>query len=114
MQIEPWHIPLLAMTVIVLPPSMIWLVGWIRRSGGEPPPPPPPPAKRELLRTRILAVLTLTLLGVCIIAIGPAAANLIATAASAVSTMVSAALTVQSFLTLQEIQNHNNGGGNAN
>ena len=100
MPIEPWQIPLLAMTLVILPPSVSWTVRWFRQKSDPRPSPAPPPDKR----TRVLAVLTLALLVLMVLAIGPTTASIIAAAASAVSTMVSAALTLQSFLTLQEIK----------
>lgn len=113
MQIQPWHIPLIAMTAVSLPPSVWWLIGWFRATtGGTSTPPTPDQARRERLRTRILAVLTLVLLVLCVVAVGPATASLIATAATAVSTVISAALTVQSFLFWQEIRNQNSDSGN--
>lgn len=110
---EPWHAPLLAMTVVLLPPAVGWALNSLRVRG-EPPdhrgvePPQAPAAVRarwELRRTQVLAVLTVVLLIVFFVAIGPAAASIVATAATAASTAVSAALTVQSFLKVQDIRN---------
>lgn len=109
MQIEPWHIPLLAMVLVIFPPSMMSFAGWWRKKVAESKGKTVAesrlnPVKRELLRTRTLAFMTVVLLGVCYIAIGPAAANFIATLASFIATIVSAALTLQSYLLLQEVR----------
>ena len=113
MQIEPWQIPVLAMAALALPPSLHWLITWLRSkspgSSGDPEPAGPEPAgrrtaRRERLRTTILAILTVVLIIIFILALGPAAASILTSVASAVSALVSAVMTVQSYLTLAEIQ----------
>lgn len=114
MQIEPWQIPVLAMAALALPPSVHGLVMWLRyksrgtSSGSEPDAQPPTAlerARREKLRATILAILTVVLVGLFILALGPAAASILTSVASAVSALVSAVMTVQSYLTLVAIRN---------
>jgi hypothetical protein len=113
MQIEPWQIPVLAMAALALPPSVHWLVTWVReKSGGTSSGPEPDAqrptalerARREKLRATILAILTVVLVGLFILALGPAAASILTSVASAVSALVSAVMTVQSYLTLVAIR----------
>jgi hypothetical protein len=113
MQIEPWQIPVLAMAALALPPSVHWLVTWVRNksrsasNGPEPDAQPPTDlerARREKLRTTILAVLTVVLVVLFILALGPAAASILTSVASAVSALVSAVMTVQSYLALVDIR----------
>lgn len=104
MQIEPWHVPLLAMIVVVLPLGIVELVRWRlvrprRREDTS-----PKSRTREAWRTRILAVTTLALLVLLYLAIGQTVTDVIAAGATFVTTMVTAALTVQSFITLQDIK----------
>ncbi len=113
MQIEPWQIPVLAMAALALPPSVHWLVMWVReKSGGTSSDPEPDAqgptelerARREKLRATILAILTVVLVGLFILALGPAAASILTSVAAAVSALVSAVMTVQSYLTLVAIR----------
>ena len=113
MQIEPWQIPVLAMAALALPPSVHWLITWVRNksrsASSEPEPGAKGPtalerARREKLRTTILAILTVVLVGLFILALGPAAASILTSVASAVSALVSAVMTVQSYLTLVDIR----------
>jgi hypothetical protein len=60
--------------------------------------------RREKLRTTILAMLTVVLVGLFVLALGPAAASIPTSVASAVSALVSAVMTVQSYLTLVAIR----------
>jgi hypothetical protein len=119
-QIEPWQVPVLVMTVVILPPAFMWAVR--RLQGGTvdaaPPnrraeaPPAPEEAEEEVekdvtkgrFRTSVLAVLTAVLLGLFFLAIGTEQANLLTSAATAVSTSVSAALTVRSFLDVKDLK----------
>ena len=114
-EVEPWQIPVLVMAAIAGSTSIFWLIGWMRdgfpdaSQGGSKPQPDPDPdpkgrTKRELSRTMILAVLTITLLGIFFTAAGAETTNIFAEVASAISILVSAVLTVQSFLLLQGIQ----------
>jgi hypothetical protein len=113
MQIEPWQIPVLAMAALALPPSVHGLITWVRKksrsASGEPEPGAKRPtalerARREKLRTTIFAMLTVVLVGLFILALGPAAASILTSVASAVSALVSAVMTVQSYLTLVGIR----------
>ncbi len=119
MQIEPWQVPVLVMTVVILPPAVMWAVHRLQRgNGGQgsptlPPAAPPTPeqvveVKKDVtkgrFRTSVLAVLTAVLLGLFFLAIGTEQANLLTSAATAVSTSVSAALTVRSFARRQQAQ----------
>lgn len=113
MQIEPWQIPVLAMAALALPPSVHWLITWVqnksRSASSEPEPDAQRPtalerARREKLRTTILAMLTVVLVGLFVLALGPAAASILTSVASAVSALVSAVMTVQSYLTLVDIR----------
>jgi hypothetical protein len=114
MQIEPWQVPVLAMAALALPPSVHWLVMWVRSkspgASGEPEPDAQRTtglertARRERLRTTILAILTVVLVVLFILALGPAAASILTSVASAVSALVSAVMTVQSYLALVEIR----------
>lgn len=115
MQLEPWQIPVLAMAAVVLPPSVMGFVGYLRSRSARPgadarggvPEKTPAEDSLKLQRTRrnTFAVLTVALLGIAVLAIGPERASLLATAASVVSAAVSATLAVQSFLAIQEIRN---------
>jgi nicotinamide riboside transporter PnuC len=107
MQIEPWQIPVLVMAGIAGPTSILWLITWVRNTSQVDPKPARSvmtPTKRERLRTTILAILTVTLLGIFFTAAGAETANIFSSVASAVSTLVSAVLTVQSYLMLQEVR----------
>jgi hypothetical protein len=113
MQIEPWQIPVLAMAALALPPSVHWLITWVRKNSRSASSAPEPDAqrptapervRREKLRTTILAILTVVLVGLFILALGPAAASILTSVASAVSALVSAVMTVQSYLTLVAIR----------
>jgi hypothetical protein len=105
MQIEPWQIPVLVMAGIAAPTSILWLIEWVRdRSQVNPKSAMTPTPKRERLKTTILAILTVTLLGIFFTAAGAETANIFASVASAVSTLVSAVLTVQSYLMLQDVR----------
>ena len=119
MQIEPWQVPVLVMTVVILPPALMWAVRKLQGGDGDsgsPDPRPsasPAPEKAEEVkkdvtkgrfRTSVLAVLTAVLLGLFFLAIGTEQANLLTSAATAVSTSVSAALTVRSFLDVKDLK----------
>ena len=122
MQIEPWQVPVLVMTVVILPPALMWAVrrlqGGNDDQGSPTRRPAAPPAqekaeqaeevKKEVtkggFRTSVLAVLTAVLLGLFFLAIGTEQANLLTSAATAVSTSVSAALTVRSFLDVKDLK----------
>jgi hypothetical protein len=113
MQIEPWQIPVLAMAALALPVSIDSLIRWVRKhsrgasSAPEPDAPTPPTPERvrgEKLRTTLLATLTVVLVGLFILALGPAAASILTSVASAVSALVSAVMTVQSYLALVAIR----------
>lgn len=116
MQIEPWQVPVLVMTLVILPPSVMWAV---RRLQGEKDDagspdrrpaalPAPEEAEKDVtrgrFRTSFLAVLTAGLLGLFFLAIGTENTSLLASAATAVSTSVSAALTVRSFLDVKDLK----------
>jgi hypothetical protein len=118
-QIEPWQVPVLVMTVVILPPAVMWAVHRLQRGNGEQGSPTPPPAapptpeqvvevKKDVtkgrFRTSVLAVLTAVLLGLFFLAIGTEQANLLTSAATAVSTSVSAALTVRSLLDVNKLK----------
>jgi len=120
-QIEPWQVPVLVMTVVILPPALMWAVRRLQggnddqRSPTRRPAAPPGPEQAEEVekdvtkgrfRTSVLAVLTAALLGLFFLAIGTEQANLLTSAATAVSTSVSAALTVRSFLDVQNLRKH--------
>lgn len=114
MQIEPWQIPVLVMTVVILPPSVMWAVReYERRSGTRlvkrrKAVPPAEQTEKEVtqgrFRTSVLAVLTVVLLGLFFVAIGTEQASLLTSAATAVSTSVSAALTVRSLLDVNKLK----------
>ena len=107
MELEPWHIPLLVTTAVILPPSVWGFVRWLRQGTADRQPvstPSPNTPRRESWRVRILGALTLALGVIVAFVIGQPTVSLITTAASAVSTVVSAALTFQSYMTLQEIK----------
>lgn len=113
MQIEPWQIPVLAMAALALPVSIHSLIEWVRKnsrgtsSAPEPDAPTPPTPERvrgEKLRTTLLATLTVVLVGLFVLALGPAAASILTSVASAVSALVSAVMTVQSYLELVKIR----------
>jgi len=122
-QIEPWQVPVLVMTVVILPPALTWAVRQLQGKKDDPDPPTlpplPPPTPEEVaevkkevekevtkggFRTSVLAVLTAVLLGLFFLAIGTEQANLLISAATAVSTSVSAALTVRSLLDVQDLR----------
>lgn len=120
MQIEPWQVPVLVMTLVILPPSVTWAVRRLRGTDGGPGAPGPQAAEpvpgtaaeqetekdvqRGRWRTTVLAALTVVLVGLFFLAIGTDRANLLVTAANAVSALVSAALTVRSFLDLKDVK----------
>jgi hypothetical protein len=64
----------------------------------------PERVRGEKLRTTPLATLTVVLVGLFILALGPAAASILTSVASAVSALVSAVMTVQSYLALVAIR----------
>lgn len=113
MQIEPWQIPVLAMAALALPVSIHSIIRWVRKqsrgtsSAPEPdaqPLPTPERVRGEKLRTTLLATLTVVLVGLFILALGPAAASILTSVASAVSALVSAVMTVQAYLALVRIR----------
>lgn len=111
MQIEPWHTPLIVMAVVALPSAIGWIFEWARKNGVELSSLPHiNDATLGSLRMKTLVVLTLALLVVCVVVIGQATANIIATAASTVATIVSAALTVELFLERQKTRTPSNSG----
>jgi hypothetical protein len=111
-QIEPWQVPVLVMTVVILPPSAVWAVRRLQGGTVDARPPTRRPAttpateqaEEGRFRTSVLAVLTAVLLGLFFLAIGTEQANLLTSAATAVSTSVSAALTVRSFLDVKDLK----------
>jgi hypothetical protein len=118
-QIEPWQVPVLVMTVVILPPSAVWAVRRLQGGTVDARPPTRRPATtpateqaeevekdvtKGRFRTSVLAVLTAVLLGLFFLAIGTEQANLLTSAATAVSTSVSAALTVRSFLDVKDLK----------
>lgn len=131
MSIEPWQIPILAMAVIAGPTSIFWAVRWFRsrssaldaapvNSSQEP---NSEHARSDSVRNRtalevrnrtatalekrralIFAVLTTILLVIFVIILGEEAANTLIAAATVVTALVSAVLTVHSAFVLQELQ----------
>lgn len=123
MEVEPWQVPLLVMAAVVLPPAAVGFVGWRRRSrrlraGGAAaladdasgPGAATESRKLQITRTGVFAVLTVALLAVSFLTIGPEQASVLATAATTVSAAVSAILGVQSFLAIQEIKDRDRQG----
>lgn len=113
--IEPWQVPVFAMAALALPPALHWLYQWVRNRStpAAPDPAQPAPEQRatsERLRTTILATLTVALVGVFVVALGTENASVLTSAASAVSALVSAVMTVQSYLTLLRIRDASHGG----
>lgn len=115
MQIEPWQVPVLVMTLVILPPSVMWAVRRLQAGSPDRRPVASPDAEKAgketekdvtkgRFRTSVLAVLTVVLLALFFLAIGTEQASLLTSAATAVSTSVSAALTVRSFLDVKVLK----------
>lgn len=125
MNFELWYIPLIAMAVVVIPPTIFSARTWLRLKSPNAEAQeklakeidnvasPRGQVSHQLGRVRLLAFMTVVLLIGFFFAIGPAAASLIASAATAASTAASAAWTIASYLTLQEIRAQQNGGPQA-
>jgi hypothetical protein len=123
MRVEPWQVPVMVMAILAGP---VWLYYWAQGhftphkslaedgvpqggasgnslpegSGGtrhESPPGTRSPA-RGWARTAALGALTLLLVGIFTVALGPTTVDRVVTGATAVTTLVAAHLTLQSLL----------------
>lgn len=87
MTIEPWHVPILVMTGIILAEL---LAGLVRRRWDD-------SRAKQLMRTVALGVLAVLVLVVGVMALGPSLADQIASVAASVAGVVALWLTFRSY-----------------